>query len=69
MSHNVPKTSVPYEKTYFKSVAVMQNAQIEVKGTTFPNGGVVPKRFCRGTSFVAIGTATTVDMGTKRRKM
>jgi hypothetical protein len=36
MSHNVPKTSVPYEKTYFESVAVVQNAQINVKGTTFP---------------------------------
>jgi hypothetical protein len=69
MSHNVPKTSVPYQKTYFESVAVVQNAQIKVKGTTFPKLGVFPKKFCRGTSFVAIGAADSVHMGTKRRQM
>jgi glutaredoxin-related protein len=69
MSHNVPKTSVPYQKTYFESVAVVQNAQIKVKGTTFPEWGVFPKRFCQGTCFVAIGVATTLRIWTKRPQM
>jgi hypothetical protein len=52
MSHNVPKTSVLYQKTYLESVALVQNAQMKVKGTKFPGWGVFPKRFCRWTNFV-----------------